>query len=150
MKLYKKLLEVKKDLGTLKKDKVNPFFSKGGYKATYVDINGVLEVLNPILEKHGVLLLQPLLTVEGVPHIATELIDVDTGNKISRTVALLDPKDAQKFGAICTYYRRFSIIAMLSLGAEDCDGETAMGRGNYIPQTPITKTDAYQGSKFKR
>ena len=51
MSIYKKLFEAKKEIGKISKDSNNPF-----YKSKYFDINQLLEHVEPILQKHDLLL----------------------------------------------------------------------------------------------
>ena len=75
--MYKKLLAVQKEIGAIHKDSKNPF-----YKSKYFDINSLLEAVKPVLNKYGLVLLQPLTHIEGKPAIKTMLIDSDTGEII--------------------------------------------------------------------
>ena len=69
----KKLLEVKKQIGTLSKNIKNPFF-----KSKYLDLTSLLEAVEPVLIENGIILLQPLS--EG--RVVTLLIDADDGSTI--------------------------------------------------------------------
>lgn len=119
MSIYKKLLEVQKEVGALKKSATNPF-----YNSKYIEINGVLEALMPVLHSHNLLLLQPLTNIEGKPAISTQIIDVDTGETVENTTFITELSDAQKMGASVTYWRRYSLISAFSFGAEDDDGNS--------------------------
>ena len=70
MNLYNKLNEVKKEIGIISKDTTNPFF-----KSKYFDINGLLKHVEPLLQKNGLLLLQPILKGE----VFSEIIDIESG-----------------------------------------------------------------------
>jgi len=122
--LTKKLLAVQKELGAVKKDKENPFFS-----SNYADINKFIEVTKPILNKHGVVLLQPLSSIDGVPSITTMLIDAETGESLQSEVPMVfKDNDPQKVGSAITYYRRYALQSFLFLEAEDDDGNKASGK----------------------
>ena len=56
MSIYKKLLEVQKEVGAISKDSKNPFF-----KSKYFDINQLIEHVQPVLNKHGLVLTQPII-----------------------------------------------------------------------------------------
>lgn len=131
MSIYKKLLDVQKEVGTLKKGATNPF-----YNSKYIDINSVLETLTPILHKHNLLLLQPLASVEGKPAIRTILMDTDSGDSIDNTAVITEINDAQKMGGSVTYWRRYGVIAMFGLGAEDDDGNSLV---KSAPKTATPK-----------
>ena len=117
MSIYKKLHEAKKEIGKISKDSKNPF-----YKSKYFDINGLLEHVEPIIQKHGLLLLQPILDGK----VRTEIIDVESGDKVSSEISLLGLSDAQKTGSEITYYRRYTAQSLLGLQAEDDDANKAI------------------------
>jgi hypothetical protein len=113
-----KLLEVKKQIGTLTKNSKNPFF-----KSQYLDLNSILEEVEPILQENGVLLLQPLF--DG--NVYTQLIHA-LGGKIIAESYLEIPKnitDPQKIGACITYFRRYTLKSLLGIAEEDDDGNKA-------------------------
>lgn len=116
-----KLLELQKALKPIKKDSVNPHF-----KNSYFDINSVLEVIMPILNDLGITLHQPIVVKEGKNVISTILTDEGT-TLIQSHIVLPDLQDPQKLGSAITYYRRYSLVSLLALEAEDDDGNTASG-----------------------
>ena len=134
MSIYKKLHEAKKEIGKISKDSKNPF-----YKSKYFDINGLLEHVEPIIQKHGLLLLQPILDGK----VRTEIIDVESGDKVASEISLLGLSDAQKTGSEITYYRRYTAQSLLGLQAEDDDAnkastptpkQTLKAFYNYLPE----------------
>lgn len=117
--LYKKLLAVQKEIGSVKKDKTNPFF-----KSSYADINNYIDEVKPVLNKHGLIIVQPLRTNErGENEIETTIIDSENGEVLNSFVRLPDNPDPQKMGSIITYFRRYAIQSMLFLQAKDDDAE---------------------------
>ena len=132
--LAKKLIEVQRELGAVKKDKQNPFYS-----SNYADINKFIEVVKPVLNKHGVILLQPLCEINGVHAIHTVLIDGDTGEEWGmKTPMVFKDNDPQKVGSAITYYRRYALQSCLFLEAEDDDGNKASGK---VAKNHITSED---------
>lgn len=120
-----KLLAFQKEVGAIPKNEENPFF-----KSKYADINTYIEVVKPILSKHGLVLLQPLTGTSNSNQfgnaLRTQIIDSESGEEISEWTPLPHNPDPQKMGAIITYFRRYAIQSMLCLQAEDTDGnETA-------------------------
>lgn len=116
-----KLLEIQKEIGSIKKDKENPFFS-----SSYFDINGLLDAVKPVLNKHGVVLLQPLTNIDGKLALETRLVDAVSGETIVSSVCPIQGGDnAQKDGSGITYYRRYALQSLLGLEAEDDDGNSA-------------------------
>lgn len=114
--IYTKLWKAKQEIGKVTKGSNNPFF-----KSKYADLNAILEATEPILLKHGLLLLQPVL--EG--KLCTQIIDIDNGDRIESSLVLPMITDPQKLIASITYYRRGSLQTLLSLQAIDDDGNTA-------------------------
>lgn len=116
MEIYKKLLEAKKEIGKISKDSTNPFF-----KSKYFDVNTILEHVEPILQKNGLLLLQPI----EAEWVKTIIYDSESGESVSSEMHLPDLSDPQKLGSAITYYRRYTLQSLLGLQAEDDDGNKA-------------------------
>lgn len=125
MKIYKKLASVKAEIGTLKKNAKNPHF-----KNTYIDLTGLLDAVEPLLEKNGLLLLQPIN--EG--KVMTTIVDVDNGENLSSEISLPTNQNPQQLGSAITYFRRYTLQSLLGLSAEDDDGQTASKRKPLLTQ----------------
>lgn len=133
-----KLQAVREAVGKLEKSAVNPFF-----KSKYIDINGLLDVLNPALSEQGLTLTQPLTTVDGRPAVRTIVAD-NTTVLVDDAIIMPDLQDPQKMGACITYYRRYALISLFALQAEDDDGNMASGKtkSNYVEGVqPVPKKD---------
>ena len=119
MSIYKKLFEAKKEIGKISKDAKNPFF-----KSNYLSLNGLIDAVETVLQKHDLLLLQPIQ--DGLVYTTITDIDVDGGNEVVQScIALPNITDPQKLGSAITYYRRYTLQSLLGLQAEDDDGNTA-------------------------
>ena len=116
MSIYKKLLEVQKEVGAISKDSKNPFF-----KSKYFDINQLIEHVQPVLNKHGLVLTQPI--IKG--YVFSCLNDIDSTDSIDSSLQLPELNDPQKLGSCITYYRRYTLASLLGLQAEDDDGNKA-------------------------
>jgi len=114
--IYTKLWKAKQEIGKVTKGSNNPFF-----KSKYADLNAILEATEPILLKHGLILLQPILDGK----VCTQIIDIENGDKIESSLVLPMITDPQKLIASITYYRRGSLQTLLTLQAVDDDGNTA-------------------------
>ena len=113
-----KILKIQSEIGVLSKTETNPFF-----KSKYLDINGILTNLQPLLAKHNLLVTQPLCEVGGKPCLMTEVFDiVNNQSLIKGFMPLPDLQDPQKMGSAITYYRRYSLQSLFLLQAEDDDG----------------------------
>lgn len=114
--LYLKLAEVKREVGKVSKNSKNPHF-----KNTYADLNTLIDAVEPILLEKGLLMLQPI--AEG--KVCTVIFDVETELSIESSIALPQLQDPQKLGSAITYFRRYTLQSLLSLMAEDDDGNKA-------------------------
>lgn len=120
--LYTKLHAFQKEVGTIKKSEMNPYF-----KSRYVDINGIIEAIKPLLEKHGLVIIQPLTNLACKPAIRTIVSDIESGEEHSEIMPLPENIDPQKMGSAITYFRRYALQSLLLLEAEDDDGNNAVG-----------------------
>ena len=133
-----KILKIQSEIGVLAKTETNPFF-----KSKYFDVNSLIAQLLPLLEKHGLTVIQPLTFIScwepgvgsrGVhPALKTMVFDGDK-KVIDEAIPLPDIQDPQKMGSAITYYRRYALQSLFLLQAEDDDGEKAK------PTAPVKKT----------
>jgi len=114
--LYEKLFNAKSEIGQISKNKTNPF-----HKSEYFDVNGLIEAVEPILQKHKLLLIQPLIDNQVVSIIS----DIETGFEISSSIEIRNQDNPQKIGSEITYYRRYTLQSLLGLKAEDDDANKA-------------------------
>ncbi len=114
--IHKKLLDFQKLGISIKKGKKNPHF-----KNDYADINEILDKVKPALNSLGVVIIQ---TPDEIGLI-TILHDTESGTEISGRINFIGATDPQKLGSNITYYRRYSLIAMLGLEDDDDDGNKA-------------------------
>ncbi len=130
--IYKKLLECQKEIGAIKKDASNPFF-----KSKYFDINGLLAVVKPVLNKHGLIIVQGLNSMAGLLSLDTRIYNED-GEFINFECPITTISDPQKQGSAITYFRRYALQSLLALEAQDDDGNTASdnkpSKDKEIPQ----------------
>lgn len=135
MSIYKKLFEAKKEMEAITKDSKNPFF-----KSKYFDINKLLGEVEPILQKHNLLLLQPLEN----DSVATYIYDPETEQEVFSSIRLPNIQDPQKMGSAITYYRRYTLQSLLGLQAEDDDANKASNKttNNRLPALTDTQIEA--------
>ena len=115
-------------MGAVSKDKKNPFFS-----SNYADINKYIEVVKPILNEVGLVLMQPLTTADGTSNqtigLNTIILDPESGGEFNyKTDIYLKDIDPQKVGSAITYYRRYALQSALFIEAEDDDANKASGK----------------------
>ena len=125
--IYAKILNVKEEVGKLSKSKKNAFF-----KSSYLDLNDLIEAVEPLLHKNKLILLQPIL--DG--HVCTEIIDTESEDMIESKIALPVLSDPQKLGSAITYFRRYTLQSLLGLQAVDDDGEGAKHKPKAKTELP--------------
>lgn len=118
MSIYKKLDSVKSKIGKLTKDTSNPFF-----KSKYADINQLIEMTDPLFKENGMICLQPIVDNQ----LTTQIIDIETGEKVESSLPIPQLNDPQKVGSCVTYYRRYTLKSLLNLQEEDDDANKASG-----------------------
>jgi len=129
MSIYSKLLEVQKEVGAISKDSKNPFF-----KSKYFDINQLIEHVQPVLNKHGLVLTQPIHDGD----VRSIIYDTESKNEdvnmIYSSLTLPEYSDPQKLGSCITYYRRYTLASLLGLQAEDNDGNGLQAKPKQPPK----------------
>ena len=134
MQIYIKLLAAKKEIGKISKDSTNPFF-----KSKYFDVNALLEHVEPILQYHGLVLLQPIKNNA----VFTIIVDSESGEQIDSGITLPNLTDPQKLGSAITYYRRYTLQSLLGLQAEDDDANKASRPSKPVDYTrQITRLES--------
>ena len=113
----KKLLAAMAEIQPITKDKQNPHF-----RSSYADINTMLAEVKPALHKHGLFIIQPI--EDG--KVITRIIDAESGTVLCESgLELSGQGNPQQRGSEITYYRRYTLQSLLSLEAEDDDGNAA-------------------------
>lgn len=134
IKIAAALVVAQKEMGNAVKDTKNTFF-----KSSYADINSVREACMPLLNKNGISVLQPMITIEGKNYIQTVLLHESGEFLISNTeIVYSKQNDAQSQGSGITYARRYGLQSFLSLGTEDDDGNIASNHS--VPTAVINPT----------
>lgn len=121
--LYPALLAFQEEAPALQKTAINPHFN-----SKFVSLDVLTEAVTPLLNKHGLIWTAlPGHTENGSPTLNYALVHAETGEKLTGAMALLPQKvDPQGQGSAITYARRYALMAVLSLVAdEDDDGNEA-------------------------
>jgi hypothetical protein len=123
--IYSKLLDFQRKVEAVKKTKKNPHF-----KNTYADINEILSEVKPLLSELNMVLSQPIN--DGVQY--SIITDVETGEALTSSIKLPENLQPQQLGACISYFRRYTLVTLLSLETEeDTDGN------NTTPPAPTTE-----------
>jgi hypothetical protein len=123
-KIAASLLKAQSEMGNAVKSATNPFFKK-----QYADLNSVREAILPVLNKHGVSVIQPMCIINGEPFIETILLH-ESGEFISSfaKVVVDKPNDAQRHGSGISYARRYALQSIVNIGADDDDANSISGK----------------------
>jgi len=113
-----KIQNIQKKIGKLTKD-------TKGFNYKYFDINQLLEKLQPLLEEEGLVITQPI--IDG--SVVTIISEKDDSHQIKSSIKLPEDVEPQKLGSAITYYRRYTLVSLLALEAEDDDGKSASTTG---------------------
>lgn len=134
--LYKELLEVQKELTTFKKD-------TAGFNYKYVTLDTILEVIRPLLNKHGLILMQLVGCKEAdskvISTLTTVILHAETGDKVETTMQLHPQKTdkispMQALGSSITYAKRYQLSALLSISTEEDTDDTPQIKSSKVPK----------------
>ncbi len=103
------------------KDSVNPHF-----RSKYADLATVRDTVMPVLNRHGLSVLQLPCECDALPALTTILMH-ESGEWVETTMLLRPSKmDPQGVGSALTYARRYSLQSIAGVAAdEDDDGNAA-------------------------
>ena len=131
------LVSAQKEIKFAVKDSTNPH-----YKSKYANINSVIDAVKKPLNDNGIAILQSLSpSDDGKLHLTTRLIH-SSGEWIEDTaVCPLQKQDAQGLGSAVSYIRRYSLSALLSVYADDDDGQSAaLNASDYLQKISHSQT----------
>ncbi len=146
VKLAPALLAAQKEMGVALKDSNNPFF-----KSRYADLNAIIDASVPVLNKNGIAVLQSPSVVTYVDGTNGDIIQTillhESGEYLAGQSKVVAAKqnDPQSQGSATTYARRYGLQAMVTLKAEDDDGEGAMNRSTPAPKLAQSATPVKAG-----
>lgn len=124
------LAKAQGELKNIEKGKINSHF-----KTKYADIADGLDVVRPVLSKHGIAIIQAtdMNPDTGIFWLTTRL--VHTSGEWVESIYPLPVGKAQEQGSAITYARRYSLFSMVGVAGtnEDDDGHAA----NTAPAAPV-------------
>lgn len=135
--IYTALLKFQTDCPKIKKDSENPFF-----KSKYAGLPAVWEVVQPLLAKHELLIIQPV-----VGHDLKTILIHSSGETIESTYPIISKTETnpQDYGSAIKYARRYALESLLGIVTdEDDDGNSAAGNVKKVLKAnkPATTTPA--------
>lgn len=133
MSVYKKLHQIQKNrLQVAKTCKAN---LGGGRVYEYASLDDVLAESIPALNEAGLTLVQSVALVDQTHVIRTEVIDIESGEKVTSDIAMPVVAKWHDFGSGMTYARRYALSAMLGIACDaDDDANSAMDSQRSAPE----------------
>jgi uncharacterized protein (DUF3820 family) len=126
--LAKALHAFQKDAPPVHLDATNPHF-----RNRYASLAGVVGAVRPVLNKHGLVYTQLPTLLDGVPALRTSVIHAESGDEISDVMPLTVSKaDAQGYGSALTYARRYALLSVLGLVADEDDDANGASGGKPV------------------
>lgn len=124
-KLAAALVAAQAEMPPAPKDAMNPHF-----RSRYADLEMVWTTIVPILNRHGLCVIQRPGGNGTAVTLSTVLLHT-SGQWIESIAAVLPAKaDPQGYGSALTYLRRYAVLSMAGgVTGEDDDAEAASGRG---------------------
>lgn len=140
--IHQALIEAQRAMGTsvTKDARANT----GRFAYAYATLGTLLETVTPHLHAAGLVLYQSVdVTERGETVLITTVAHAETDQTVvSRyPVRCAEPNDPQKVGGAVTYARRYSLLALLGLAAEDDDGANARQPAPARPGAPRAAED---------
>lgn len=120
--IAKAFVALQADLVPVEKNGRNPFFN-----SDYVELPDVMLMVQPLLAKHKLGVIQPTTNINGVSAIKTIIVH-ESGEMLEfePMPLLLTKQDPQAQGSAITYARRYSLCSALGIVADkDDDGNKA-------------------------
>ena len=104
------------------------------YSFSYATLDGILDMARPVLAKHGLSLVQVIAQENGEAYVRTYLLH-KSGEQIHADVKLMiDRAGNQAMGSAMTYARRYGILGLLCLAADD-DEDANAADGNVVERS---------------
>lgn len=108
--------------------------TKGNYSYDYADLAAVLETIRPTLSKHGIAVMQPpAIAAPKRIEVLTILLHKSGEWVGSKLAADIEDGRPQAVGSVITYLRRYQVMSLAGVAAEDDDddGRHAQGNGRH-------------------
>jgi hypothetical protein len=119
-KLALALNKAQTSMTAAKKDKSNPFF-----KSKYADLSSVFLAVKDAFSENGLSVTQLMEVRDDGRMILKTILLHASGQNLESCMCLPDIQDPQKIGSAITYFRRYSLMSIAGIPADDDDGNTA-------------------------
>lgn len=112
--IQQQVLDFQKKVSVIKKDAKNPHF-----KNTYATLTQILGEVKPLLSECGLVLTQPIINGEVKTIICGDSGCLESGIPLPTNLT------PQQLGSAITYFRRYTLAALLALEIDDDDANEA-------------------------
>jgi hypothetical protein len=142
------LLEAQKAMPAIHKDSKADVPTKTGksFSYTYLSLQGLLGIVVPVLNEHGLAVLQtPSLRDDGQQVLITTLLHGESGEQFTGETPLVlnGAQTPQTWGGAVTYARRYALTSLLGIAADEDDDGAAASRPKVSREKnkAVVKTD---------
>lgn len=138
-------VKAQSEMSNAVKGSKNPFF-----KSSYADLNSIREAVLPVLNSHGIAVLQPIVNIEGKNFVKTILLH-ETGESMESFTEIVYSKanDAQAQGSGISYARRYGLQSFVCIGAEDDDAQNAVKHPTAKADTETSEEKLNKATKLE-
>lgn len=128
--LFKSLAEFQQEVPVIFKGTTA---GSGNFAYQYADLPAILNVINPLMQKHGLGFTQLTNHKDGVDYLVTVLFHVESGERLETSLRLMPDVELkgqnifQSYGSQLTYFRRYGLSQILGIVTDkdtDAAGET--------------------------
>ena len=134
--LAEALLAVQREMPVIGKD-------KEGFGYRYATLAKIISKVTPIMNRHGLVFMQPLDNVNGEAAIRTVILHLSGERQESvfplHKAGMAKVNDAQQFGAAITYARRYGLVSALCVPVDDEDDDAACLTESPAEPKPLAK-----------
>ena len=132
--LYTALSKAQGEMEMALKQSTNPYF-----RSRYADFASVIKASREHLTKHGLCVIQRILT-KGDKMVLNTMLAHSSGASIDSEMFINPPKsDIQSIGSYITYIKRYMYAAIVGIATTDDDGESAMKGARAIDGVQVTE-----------
>lgn len=127
--LFSALAKAQADMQSARMASTNPYF-----KTKYADLEEIVNASRPCLTKHGLTVIQQIMTHDDGQSMLHTILGHSSGQYIESRMRIIPPKnDIQTLGSYITYLRRYTYASLVCVvQGEDDDGEVAMIEARQI------------------
>jgi hypothetical protein len=128
--LFKSLAEFQQEVPVIFKGTTA---GSGNFAYQYADLPAILNIINPLMQKHGLGFTQLTNHKEGIDYLTTVIFHVESGETLETSLRLMPEVELkgqnifQSYGSQLTYFRRYGISQILGLVTDkdtDAQGQT--------------------------